>query len=243
MAKIQPVKTLQNRYDNLYGENYPVGKIVQMSQSAAIRDGYEIENHIINARKNHNVIRNLKLFIENIYSVPEGTYICPKSALNYKTFFIAKQPDFLVFKIDKNKKCKITEMKSGCNFDTKKAQGEINSLKECCTEFKRNVKKITGKTIDVDYQICSFDAKTKEQMVNGFKCKISLEHCITGKSFCRDLGINYKKITQKRQNDIRYNRVTACNELMQPEFLDDAFCCSGFHKYLKEKGLMICECA
>ena len=48
--------------------------------------------------------------------------------------------------------------------------------------------------------MCSFNARNKEEVVAGFKNKISLEEAYTGIELCKLLGIDFYEITKIRKN-------------------------------------------
>lgn len=53
--------------------------------------------------------------------------------------------------------------------------------------------------------MCSFNAISKEQVVAGFKNKITKEEAYTGKELCELLNINFDAIVKQREADQKEN--------------------------------------
>lgn len=121
------------------------------------------------------------------------------------------EPDLLIFIVQKQRICKVIELKDGDNFDTKKAQSEREHLEEFSIRFGAKIPFVT------EYYICSFNQPDKHIIKEGFKNKFDIEHIMTGKELCDILNINYDVIINRRKQDMQDNFKYFLNELLHIE--------------------------
>lgn len=105
--------------------------------------------------------------------------------------------DYLVISEDA---IEIYEIKDGDNFDTKKSQGEIDSL----TAAKQYFEEIFPEK-HVSYKIVFWNAQDVKSI--SFKVNnLSPETLITGEMFCEKIGCNFTKINQHRKQHSKDNK-------------------------------------
>ena len=73
------------------------------------------------------------------------------------------------------------ELKVAANFDTKKADGEKETLEACRAALSS---KLPFRT---NFYLCSFHAETKEEIMTGLKGRFTEEEVITGQELCKIL--------------------------------------------------------
>lgn len=113
--------------------------------------------------------------------------------------------DYLILSDDK---IEIFEIKDGDNFDTKKSEGEINSLKIVAEFF-------TEKTPDktVTYHVVMWNATDIKK--TSFKVKDLPEDCLlTGKQFCKIANCDFDKISQHRRDLAKEKREWALTQVL-----------------------------
>lgn len=219
MALIQKSKGRRDGgYTRLFG-NDNLGLLLSKVQATVISSGTELEKEVITRS---NQVQDMNAFLENCVSIENGVYLASKKAVKHSIAATDQEPDLLIFKITPTKKhCYIIELKDGDAFDTKKAQGEKNSL----VAFQHHVSSLLPFTTSV--HICSFNAVSREEVVKGFKHKISVQEAMTGKELCELLEIDYADILAKRQIDQLANLRFFLDQLLEIEEV---------HTYLKEKA-------
>ena len=203
--------------------NEKLGKLISKVQATVISNGTELERLIIKRCKN---IENLEEFIEKatISTIENGTYLCTKKifkkAEKYAKNLQGIEPDLLIFIVEKNRVCKVIELKDGDAFDTKKSLVEKQQLEKFSIKFGAKIPVVT------EYYICSFNQENKDTIKVGFKGIFEKENIMTGKELCEVLNINYDEIIKIRKNDMEDNFEYFIDELIKiPEVI----------KKLKEK--------
>lgn len=199
MARLRcrKVKTTSNGYARLFGNNQ-LGSLISIIHATSIANGNELEkaiNQLIN--KDGRIISNFDDFISKDI-MPDNVYLIPKIALkkSEQLDFSQQEPDFVVLKIEKNKRhCYIIELKDGDNFDTKKATSEKLSLKTFESYISTKIQYTTS------IHICCFNQLDKNKIISGFKNKITVNEAMTGEEFCNLLKINYRDILEERRFD------------------------------------------
>ena len=202
-------------YERLFG-NEELGHLISRVQGAVISSGTELERIII---REVNPIENLDAFLEQEI-MPEGVFLAVKQQLKKsRTFdFSGSEPDFVVFRRRDNKQmCHIVELKDGDNFDTKKATAEHRSVHEFISQNAQHI------NYRMAAHICCFNQLCKEEIVQGFKNRISIDEALTGPEFCELLEINYKKIVEERKADQQPNIEFFVRELSTIESVRDLF--------------------
>ena len=183
-------------YTRLMG-NEAIGLLLSKAQAAVITSGTELEKEII-ARSRQ--IEDLDAFVASGGGLASGVYLASKKTVKKSLLATDQEPDLLVFSVDERKKhCCIIELKDGDAFDTKKSQGEKNSL----SHFQNHISRKLPFTTSI--HICCFNAASRQEVVKGLKNKISLEEAMIGKELCDLLAISYADIVNKRRKDQQDN--------------------------------------
>lgn len=193
MAKIRDGKEgrQDGAYYRIFGDK-KLGALISRIHATSIRAGTELEN-IIGDRVN--LINDLDEFLDRD-KMSEGAFVAPKKEIKRSTRinFDGSEPDFLIFKRTGVKKhCYVVELKDGDAFDTKKAAGEMNSMRA----FLSNNAPQIPYTVSIHF--CCFNQSSKEAIVNGFKRKISSKEAMTGTEFCDLMGLDYNEIVRTRK--------------------------------------------
>ena len=120
--------------------------------------------------------------------------------------------------IEKNRKFILIEIKDGDTFDTKKVAGEVESL---LTAKKHLIKTHKLKEQDVSIFYCSFNATSHEQIERGAKGLLPKNSAMTGKEFCKLVGLDFDKIVQERKKQQPENLSYFISELKKiPEIMN-----------------------
>jgi hypothetical protein len=187
-------------YTRLFGDQ-KLGRLLSRVQSCVIRAGSELEQVIIELA---NTIQDADAFLEADI-LQEGVFVVPKKALKKSKSlnYAGVEPDFLVLKRSgKTQQCYLIELKDGDNFDTKKAAGEKESMQRFLTAISPHIQ------FKVSIHFCCFHRRTKQEIVAGFKRKITLNEAMTGPEFCELLGVDYEAVLIKRkehqEENLRY---------------------------------------
>ena len=96
----------------------------------------------------------------------------------------------------------LIEIKDGDTFDTKKVAGEVESL---LTAKEHIIKTHKLKEHDVSVFYCSFNANSHEQIERGAKGLLPTGSAMTGKEFCKLVGLDFDRIVQERKKDQQEN--------------------------------------
>lgn len=183
-------------YSLLFGDR-KLGALMSAVHATSIKMGNELEQLIIERAK---VIdeQNINQFFEK--TLPDGIWIIPKRVIGIdKRLNFDPKPDMILVITQKNT-AKVIEMKLGDNFDTKKAQGEVDVLKR----YTEKLDKAT--TYKVSYAVCMFYAKSKSAVVVGFKNKITEKEALTGREFCEIVSIDFEEINKVISEKQEMNR-------------------------------------
>lgn len=184
-------RTEGSGHERLFG-NAELARLSSAIQGAIISSGLELERLIL---ERAHTINDLDAYL-NADIIPEGVFAVPKRQIKQSKVLDvpATEPDFLLFeRKGRHQNCYIIELKDGDQFDTKKAAGERASLHKFMTAIAQHIQFRT--TIHV----CFFHAANRQQVVDGFKRKISVEEALTGTEFCDILGIDYDDIIMLRR--------------------------------------------
>lgn len=209
--------------------NEELGKLISKVQATVISNGTELERMIVERSK---AIKDIDEFIENatIGNIINGTYLCTKKVFKKSEKYVKDvegiEPDMIIFIVERNRICKVIELKDGDAFDTKKSLGEKEHLEKFAMVFGAKIPFIT------DYFICSFNQEDKNAIKIGFKNTFSLENIMTGSELCKILNINYDEIIKLRQDDMKDNFNYFLEELIKiPEVL------SKLEKIIKDRNI------
>lgn len=190
MARIQDSKGRLDEnsgYTRLIG-NRELGHLFSQLQAAVIRTGNELEK-ILRANTKHEVVPAIQLDVPSS-TQPNATEIVFDPQLQF-TDRPAIRADILITD-HRARTCQIIELKDGDTFDTKKASGELESLKRFASEISRT----TGYT--TTYHFCSFNQPDKTAIVRGAKGRFSPGEVMTGRELCELLGIDFETIVEYR---------------------------------------------
>jgi len=172
-------------YERLFG-NRQLGMLMSKVQSAVISTGNELEGILANEIKDTHGISIQKINKEN--RVFEG---------------IKDGHDIIIdCVVEKNGKFMLIEIKDGDTFDTKKVAGEVESL---LTTKAHLIKTHKLQEQDVSIFYCSFNATNHEQIERGAKGLLPKNSAMTGKEFCKLVGLDFDKIVQERKKDQQEN--------------------------------------
>ncbi len=188
-------------YERLFG-NRQLGMLISKVQSAVISTGNELEQIIANEIKYAKGISIQKINKENrvFKGVKDGHDIIIDCV------------------VEKEGKIRLIEIKDGDTFDTKKVAGEIASL---ITAKAHLIKSHKLKDQDVTVHYCSFNATSHEQIERGAKGLLPKNSAMTGKEFCKLVGLNFEKIVKERRKDQQENLNYFVSELKKiPEIMN-----------------------
>ncbi len=172
-------------YERLFG-NRQLGMLMSKVQSAVISTGNELESMIANEIKDTEGISIQKINKENrvFKGIKDGHDIIIDCV------------------VEKEGKIKLIEIKDGDTFDTKKVAGEVASL---ITAKAHLIKSHNLNEEDVSIHYCSFNATSHEQIERGAKGLLPKNSAMTGKEFCKLVGLDFDKIVHERKKDQQEN--------------------------------------
>lgn len=102
----------------------------------------------------------------------------------------------------------VVELKDGDTFDTKKADGELESARRFAAWIQPLV------PYHVQYFFCSFNQADKLAIVIGVKSRFSLAQVMTGQELCEQIGVDYAQIRAMREQDQQDNREYFVDQLL-----------------------------
>lgn len=176
-----------------------LGLLISRVQAAVISAGSEPERIIASEAQQ---IDDLDEFLHQ-QPMSEGVWLATKKAVKQsKTLrFAGSEPDFLIFKRrGKRQNCHIVELKDGNSFDTKKAAGERQSIHNFIAENAQHI------AYTMTAHFVAVNQESQDAIYEGFKRKISIEECMTGREFCEELlEIDYDAIVRRRKRDASAN--------------------------------------
>jgi hypothetical protein len=215
VVKLQDSKgTSGEGFTRIFG-NQQLGLLLSKVQASIIRSGFELEEDIRGA------IPDGMLTTLELLNNPESSPDIPFVQVVFKPFRpdpenLSKsiQADFLI--VDHRlRRFLLVEVKEGYVFDTKKADGELASLKSITSWLAQEF------AFRTHYYLCSFNQENKDAIVNGTKKRFSIDHVMTGRELCEMVGINYDEFREQRKKDqvenLRYflTELTAIPEVRQ----------------------------
>lgn len=196
MAKIRDAKGRRENqspsgYSRLFG-NIALGNLLSKVQAAVISSGNELERLILERCKK---ISDFDNFVTDLDNRSPGIFVATKRQIKKsKKVETRFEPDLLAFDLV-HRICYVIEVKDGDQFDTKKSEGERNTLHS----FRSDVASVLPFSFKI--YMCSFNAPSKEAIYHGLKHKFPLDELMTGKELCDLLGINYDEILDIRKQD------------------------------------------
>lgn len=196
MAKIRDAKGRRENqspsgYTRLFG-NIALGNLLSKVQAAVISSGNELERLILERCKK---ISDFDNFVTDLDNRSPGIFVATKRQIKKsKKVETRFEPDLLAFDLV-HRICYVIEVKDGDQFDTKKSEGERNTLHS----FRSDVASVLPFSFKI--YMCSFNAPSKEAIYHGLKHKFPLDELMTGKELCDLLGIDYDEILDIRKQD------------------------------------------
>ena len=196
MAKIRDAKGRRENqspsgYTRLFG-NIALGNLLSKVQAAVISSGNELERLILERCKK---ISDFDNFVTDLDNRSPGIFVATKKQIKKsKKVETRFEPDLLAFDLV-HRICYVIEVKDGDQFDTKKSEGERNTLHS----FRSDVASVLPFSFKI--YMCSFNAPSKEAIYHGLKHKFPLDELMTGKELCDLLGIDYDEILDIRKQD------------------------------------------
>ena len=172
-------------YERLFG-NRQLGMLMSKVQSAVISTGNELEGMLASQIKDTKGISIQKINKEDrvFKGIKDGHDIIIDCV------------------IAKNGKFMLIEIKDGDTFDTKKVAGEVASL---ITAKAHLIEHNNLKEENITIHYCSFNATSHEQIERGAKGLLPKGSAMTGKEFCKLVGLDFDKIVQERKRDQQEN--------------------------------------
>jgi hypothetical protein len=201
-------------YERLFGDA-KVGRLLSRVQSAVIRAGAELEQVVIELA---NTIDDADAFLDADI-IKEGVFAVPKKVLkrSKRLNYAGVEPDFVVFKREgKTQHCYLIELKDGDTFDTKKAAGEKESMQRFLTAVAPYIQ------FTMSIHFCCFHRLTRQEIVQGFKRKITTSEAMTGPEFCELLSIDYEAVLAKRKEHQAENLRYFVEQLLEIDAVKDA---------------------
>ncbi len=203
-------------YGRLFDDD-KIGLVISDVQSTAIRNGNELEK-IIECRSNPLKNSEVRDLINEIKSrtIQDGIYLLSKDSYRNTEISVPNhEPDYIIVQANEmNVKITVIEMKDGDDFDTKKSDGELETLTACKDFIEQRF------NISTDYALCCFNQKSHCNIVQGLKNRFDESHVMTGEEFCELVNIDYKAILNERKSDATDNvtelvrRLIACDKFV-----------------------------
>jgi hypothetical protein len=190
-------------YSRVLG-NDQLGALISQVQATTISAGTELEKMV----SSHAIIMTSKQLGEFLSGVIQnGTYLLTKNLIKKhlkKIINSTVEPDFVVI-IVVDEKVFVIELKDGDQFDTKKAEGEVEALNKFANQLHGHMLKEGLSNYTVEIKICFFNSKSKDSIVLGMKNRISKSQAMTGEEFCRLINISYSSIIKAREIHMEQN--------------------------------------
>lgn len=198
-------------YSRLFGED-ELGALISRIHATSISAGTYLENLISKIAPQLREEEIQKIFNATL---EDGVWIVSKKSLKkwitpFLNLIKPTEPDFLIVDAYK-KQCTVLELKDGDNFDTKKAQGEVDNLYKYSNAM--NAKLVYPWIAKIG--VCMFNQENRKKIVEGFKGHIGEQDAMTGSEFCNLLGLNQTEIIKQRQRACSQNFSFFIDELLK----------------------------
>ncbi len=203
-------------FTRIFG-NERIGLLLSRVQAAVIRSGFELEETLWAAIPDSlkTTLSELNEAASEVIQTPSVQVVYKPSRPDPENPKKSVQADFLIAD-NRTRTFLLVEVKEGYVFDTKKADGELASLKGITSWLAQEYAYRTH------YSLCSFNQEDKHAIVNGTKKRFSIDHVMTGREFCDKIGIDYDGICQQRKLNQTINRRFFLNKLLGiPEIKDE----------------------
>ncbi|MDE0093647.1 MAG: hypothetical protein OXO49_03975 [Gammaproteobacteria bacterium] len=194
-------------YARVFGSQ-GLGALFSRVQATVISAGTELERIVRDKVDN---IQDLDDFL-SVEQMPEGVFVVPKKQIKASKVLLSSgsEPDFLVFKRRQGRQsCHVIELKDGDAFDTKKSEAEHTALQSFVSSNARHLQYL------VHCHVVSFNQDLRQAIYEGFKKRIPMKECMTGREFCELLEIDYDAIVEQRKADQNLNRKDFLTDLLK----------------------------
>ena len=193
-------------FARLFGNN-DMGQLLSRLQSAVIRAGHELERVLENATPSE-MVTTLQDLITSAHDVLPVQVIFKPTRADPERAGKNIEADLLVID-NENQVMKLVEVKEGHVFDTKKADGELASLRSITSWLAQEF------PYRATYYLCAFNQEDRQEIVKGAKRRFSIDHVLTGRDLCEMVGIDYDVICELRKQDQAENRAFFLSELLR----------------------------
>ena len=193
-------KNSSGNYARLFGDE-DIGGLITKIQSASIKAGYVLEE-IITQKSTLIPNGDLDNFVEECkQGNHNGIFLGTGKMIRNSQYHVEKhEPDLIIFSLNNGRgDCHIVELKVGAAFDTKKADGEKETLEACRAALSSKLPFRTNS------YLCSFHAETKEEIVTGLKGRFTENEVMTGRELCKILNIDYAEVIEAENQFQRDN--------------------------------------
>ncbi|MER2520016.1 MAG: hypothetical protein ABTQ34_04915 [Bdellovibrionales bacterium] len=197
-------------YTRVFGHK-GLGALMSQVQATAIAAGNELEAMLAEQIR---LVTHEKLGKFLLGKLPSGVYVLNKRMIrNHLKAIIGstKEPDFVVVESHKHKVYAI-ELKDGDQFDTKKASGEVATIKMFSQHLHRMLLE-NGIDYTVEIRFCFFNQNNRASIVSGMKGEINQNQSMTGAEFCQLVNIDYTDVLKRRSRDADENLKYFCGRL------------------------------
>ena len=209
MAKIQESKPKSSKtFERIFG-NVQMGKLFSKVQSTVIRSGVELEKILrqVVPEDMHTTLQELADESISTSEKPALQVVFNPSRPDPDNPSKSIQADLLIVD-NHSRRFLLVEVKEGYVFDTKKADGELSSLKSITSWLAQEF------AYKTHYYLCSFYQDDLHQIVSGTKGRFTTDHVISGRGLCEKLGISFETILHIREQDQISNRAYFLQELL-----------------------------
>lgn len=159
-------------YARLFG-NDRLGKLFSRAQAAVIRSGNELEDLLWQATPYKASLEDILDKDKRLLGEQQTIFVVSaKKIAEYNR--IVPRTDLLILD-DGRGDLSVVELKDGDTFDTKKADGELESAKTFTAWITPQV------DVSVKYYFCSFNQSDKAAIVRGIKGRFALAQVMTGR--------------------------------------------------------------
>ena len=194
-------KNSSGNYARLFGDE-ETGRLISQIQSASIKAGYVLEN-IITQKSALIPEGNLDRFVdEAMKGKHSGIFLGTKKMIRASKYHVeGHEPDLIIFVLDSygHGVCHIVELKVGFAFDTKKSDGEKETLEICRSVLGPELPFITN------FYLCAFHAENRQEIITGLKGRFAYEEVLTGRELCEILSIDYDEVVDEESQFQRDN--------------------------------------
>lgn len=179
-------------YVRLFG-NLGLGQLISRVHASVIRRGNELER--ILQDRTHD---DLKSDLDQALVRPDDPVSRKRIVFSPRITLTDPEPKTVqgdVLIIDHGvSRAWVIEVKDGDTFDTKKADGELESMRT----ISRYIETELG--YETSYHFCSFNQNNKQAIVDGAKRRFGLQQAMTGAELCELLEISYEEILRDRRS-------------------------------------------